>query len=44
MMLLGEGFLGPQEIRQLGVARVSIGPGLWMYAMKAVKEQAALLA
>jgi 2-methylisocitrate lyase-like PEP mutase family enzyme len=43
MMLLGEGFLGPQEIRQLGVARVSIGPGLWMFAMKAVKEQAKLL-
>jgi 2-methylisocitrate lyase-like PEP mutase family enzyme len=44
MMLLAEGFLGVQEIRKLGVARVSIGPGLWMCAMKAVKEQAELLA
>ncbi|KAJ5787330.1 hypothetical protein N7457_002320 [Penicillium paradoxum] len=43
MMLLAEGFLGPKEIRQLGVARVSIGPGLWMAAMKTVKEQAELL-
>jgi 2-methylisocitrate lyase-like PEP mutase family enzyme len=40
MMMSGEGFLGPQEIRQLGVARVSIGPGLWFAAMKAIKEQA----
>ncbi|CAG7931709.1 unnamed protein product [Penicillium olsonii] len=44
MMLLIPGFLGPQEIRQLGVARVSIGPGLWMKAMELVKEQAQLLA
>ncbi|CAG7947110.1 unnamed protein product [Penicillium nalgiovense] len=44
MMLLVEGFLGVQEIRQLGVARVSIGPGLWMFAMEAVKEKAKLLA
>ncbi|KAK2766741.1 hypothetical protein FQN54_006055 [Arachnomyces sp. PD_36] len=37
---LTEGALGIQEIRQLGVARVSLGPELWMCAMKAVKELA----
>ncbi|KAJ5744471.1 hypothetical protein N7533_009341 [Penicillium manginii] len=42
-MNLREGFLGMQEIRQLGVARVSLGPELWKCAMKAVKEQAELL-
>ncbi|KAJ5998476.1 hypothetical protein N7451_006286 [Penicillium sp. IBT 35674x] len=42
-MNLREGFLGIQEIRQLGVARVSVGPELWKCAMKAVKEQAELL-
>ncbi|KAI2793506.1 hypothetical protein POX_a00086 [Penicillium oxalicum] len=39
-MNLREGFLGIQEIRQLGVARVSLGPELWKCAMKAVQEQA----
>lgn len=42
-MNLREGFLGIQEIRELGVARVSLGPELWKCAMKAVKEQAELL-
>lgn len=42
-MNLREGFLGIQEIRQLGVARVSLGPELWKSAMKAVKEQAELV-
>ncbi|KAJ5368696.1 uncharacterized protein N7496_008456 [Penicillium cataractarum] len=42
-MNLREGFLGVQEIRELGVARVSLGPELWKCAMKAVKEQAELL-
>jgi 2-methylisocitrate lyase-like PEP mutase family enzyme len=42
-MNLREGFLGMQEIRQLGVARVSLGPELWKCAMKAVMEQAELL-
>lgn len=43
-MNLKEGALGIREIRQLGVARVSLGPELWKVAMKAVKEQAELLA
>ncbi|OOQ89990.1 carboxyphosphonoenolpyruvate phosphonomutase-like protein [Penicillium brasilianum] len=42
-MNLREGFLGVEEIRELGVARVSLGPELWKCAMKAVKEQAELL-
>lgn len=42
-MNLREGSLGVQEIRELGVARVSLGPELWKCAMKAVKEQAELL-
>jgi 2-methylisocitrate lyase-like PEP mutase family enzyme len=42
-MNLREGFLGVKEIRELGVARVSLGPELWKCAMKAVKEQAELL-
>ncbi|KAI7973052.1 hypothetical protein EIK77_004329 [Talaromyces pinophilus] len=42
-MTLQEGFLGVQEIRRLGVARVSLGPELLKCAMKAVKEQAELL-
>lgn len=42
-MNLREGFLGVQEIRRLGVARVSLGPELLHCAMKAVKEQAELL-
>ncbi|KAJ5639182.1 uncharacterized protein N7484_007044 [Penicillium longicatenatum] len=39
-MVLREGFLGIQEIRKLGVARVSLGPELWKSAMQTVKEQA----
>jgi 2-methylisocitrate lyase-like PEP mutase family enzyme len=42
-MNLREGYLGVKEIRELGVARVSLGPELWKCAMKAVKEQAELL-
>lgn len=42
-MTLREGFLGVDEIRQLGVARVSVGPELWKTAMKAFKDQAELL-
>lgn len=42
-MNLREGFLGVREIKELGVARVSLGPELWKCAMKAVKEQAEML-
>lgn len=42
-MNLREGFLGVREIRELGVARISVGPELWKTAMKAFKEQAELL-
>ncbi|GLI79550.1 hypothetical protein PoHVEF18_007887 [Penicillium ochrochloron] len=42
-MNLREGYLGVKEIRELGVARVSLGPELWKCAMKAIKEQAELL-
>ncbi|KAJ5772960.1 Pyruvate/Phosphoenolpyruvate kinase [Penicillium paradoxum] len=34
------GYLGVQEIRALGVARVSVGPELWRTAMKAFNDQA----
>lgn len=39
-MNLREGFLGVEEIRALGVARVSVGPELWRTAMKAFSDQA----
>jgi 2-methylisocitrate lyase-like PEP mutase family enzyme len=42
-MNLREGFLGVKEIRDLGVARISVGPELWKAAMKAFKDQAELL-
>ncbi|KAJ5090183.1 hypothetical protein N7532_008867 [Penicillium argentinense] len=42
-MNLREGFLGVQEIKRLGVARISVGPELWRVAMKAYQEQAELL-
>lgn len=42
-MNLREGFLGVKEIRELGVARISVGPELWKTAMKAFKDQAELL-
>lgn len=42
-MNLREGFLGVREIKELGVARVSLGPELWKCAMKAVEEQAEML-
>lgn len=42
-MNLREGFLGVEEIRDLGVARISVGPELWRAAMKAFKDQAELL-
>jgi hypothetical protein len=34
-----EGFLGVKEIRELGVARISVGPELWRAAMKAFTER-----
>ncbi|KAJ5856045.1 Pyruvate/Phosphoenolpyruvate kinase [Penicillium soppii] len=39
-MNLREGFLGVKEIRELGVARISVGPELWKIAMKAFTDQA----
>ncbi|CAG7976724.1 unnamed protein product [Penicillium olsonii] len=39
-MNLKEGFLGVQEIRELGVARISVGPELWRTAMEAFTEKA----
>lgn len=42
-MNLRDGFLGVKEIRELGVARVSVGPELWKTAMAAFKERAELL-
>ncbi|KAJ5322915.1 hypothetical protein N7452_011204 [Penicillium brevicompactum] len=39
-MNLSEGFLGVKEIRQLGVARISVGPEMWKFAMKAFTEKA----
>ncbi|KAF7712296.1 Phosphoenolpyruvate phosphomutase [Penicillium ucsense] len=40
----GQGtFLTVREIRELGVARVSVGPELWRIAMKAIREQAELV-
>lgn len=39
-MSLGAGFLGVKEIRELGVARISVGPELWKIAMKAFGDQA----
>ncbi|KAJ6188764.1 hypothetical protein N7519_003672 [Penicillium mononematosum] len=39
-MTLREGFLGVKEIRELGVARISVGPELWRAAMKAFTERA----
>lgn len=42
-MNLREGFLGVREIRELGVARISVGPEMWKTAMKAFKDQAELL-
>ncbi|KAI9371247.1 phosphoenolpyruvate phosphomutase-domain-containing protein [Aspergillus egyptiacus] len=34
-----DGFLSIPELRQLGVARISIGPELWRAAMRGVEEQ-----
>lgn len=42
-MNLTEGFLGVDQIRQIGVARISVGPELWKTAMKSFKDQAELL-
>jgi 2-methylisocitrate lyase-like PEP mutase family enzyme len=39
-MNLREGFLNVNEIKALGVARVSVGPELWKAAMDAFKEKA----
>ncbi|KAJ5485287.1 hypothetical protein N7539_005275 [Penicillium diatomitis] len=36
-------FLTAREIRELGVARVIVGPELWRIAMKAIREQAELV-
>ncbi|KAJ5216256.1 Pyruvate/Phosphoenolpyruvate kinase [Penicillium cinerascens] len=42
-MNLRDGFLGVEEIRDLGVARVSVGPELWKAAMMAFKKNAEML-
>lgn len=42
-MNLRDGFLGVEEIRDLGVARVSVGPELWKAAMTAFKKNAEML-
>lgn len=42
-MNLREGFLSVAEIRELGVARISVGPELFKTAMKAFEEQAKML-
>lgn len=42
-MNLTEGFLGVEQIRQIGVARISVGPELWKTAMKAFKDHAEIL-
>lgn len=39
-MNLKEGFLGVQDIRNLGVARISVGPELWRTAMEAFTDKA----
>ncbi|CAG7949597.1 unnamed protein product [Penicillium nalgiovense] len=39
-MNLRDGFLGVKEIRELGVARISVGPELWRAAMEAFTERA----
>src|SRR5207302_1691739 len=42
-LCLGEGFLTVKELREIGVARISVGPELYKVAMKAYKEQALVL-
>lgn len=42
-MNLAEGYLGVEQIRELGVARISVGPELWRMAMRTFKDQAMLL-
>ena len=38
-MRLAPGHLGYRELAEMGVARVSIGPGLWAVGMEAVKNK-----
>ncbi|GJJ68043.1 hypothetical protein EMPS_00389 [Entomortierella parvispora] len=40
MMRLAEGFLAVPELRELGVARISVGPGLFRIAMNSFKQAA----
>lgn len=40
ILRLGEGYLTVPELRELGVARISVGPGLFRIAMNAYKQAA----
>lgn len=40
MRVEGEGNLGVRELREIGVARISVGPGLQRVAMRALEEKA----
>lgn len=40
MRVEGEGKLGVKELKEIGVARISIGPGLQRVAMRALEEKA----
>ncbi|KAF9085485.1 hypothetical protein BGX23_009603 [Mortierella sp. AD031] len=43
ILRLGEGFLTVAELREIGVARISVGPGLYRIAMSAYKDAAEAL-
>ncbi|KAF9392184.1 hypothetical protein CPB97_003509 [Podila verticillata] len=40
ILRVAEGFLTVAELREIGVARISVGPGLYLTAMKAYKDAA----
>ena len=43
ILKMGEGFLTVKELREIGVARISVGPGLYLIAMNAYKDAAEAL-
>ncbi|KAF9417357.1 hypothetical protein BGZ94_010008 [Podila epigama] len=43
ILRFGEGYLTVQELRDIGVARISVGPGLYRIAMNAYKDAAEAL-
>ena len=43
MMHLGKEFLGPKQLAEIGVARISVGPALWRVAMSAFEAEAGRL-